>query len=208
MKWIFFSYTLPSEPSKARVFVWRQLKKLGAVSFQTLWVLPRSPEKIAELNKLIEVIRQYKGEGLLIEGKAMGKDQDEKITRAFMESRNEEYTEVIEQCADFMKEIEFEIGRKNFIFAEVEVNEKEIEKLKQWLRKVEMRDVIGSPLRKTALQKMKNCEKVFDDFAKIVFLHAQNKKRTEKADRKRITRDKKSRNNRFQDTSSTKENIL
>jgi len=192
MKWLFFSYSLPSEPSKARVYVWRQLKKLGAVNYQTVWVIPHLNESVNELRKLIETIEGYKGEGMLVEGKALDKNQEERIHKAFMDSRNEEYNEVIEKCEDFFKEIKFEIERKNFIFAEVEENEEELEKLKQWLKKVEKRDFVKAPLRKTAIEKIKECEKVFDDFAKRVFLYAQNKNRTEKADRKRITRDKKS----------------
>jgi len=45
---------------------------------------------------------------------------EESITQVFIDSRNEEYKEVIEKCEDYFKEIEFEIGRQNFIFAEVE----------------------------------------------------------------------------------------
>jgi hypothetical protein len=180
MKWLFFSYSLPSEPSKARVFVWRQLKKLGAVNYQTVWVIPHSNESVNELRKLIETIEGYKGEGMLVEGKALDKNQEERIHKAFMDSRNEEYNEVIEKCEDFFKEIKFEIERKNFIFAEVEENEEELEKLKQWLKKVEKRDFVKAPLRKTAIEKIKECEKMFDDFAHMVYMHTQGKSKNGK----------------------------
>jgi len=180
MKWLFFSYSLPSEPSKARVFVWRQLKKLGAVNYQTVWVIPHSNESVNELRKLIETIEGYKGEGMLVEGKALDKNQEERIHKAFMDSRNEEYNEVIEKCEDFFKEIKFEIERKNFIFAEVEENEEELEKLKQWLKKVEKRDFVKAPLRKTAIEKIKECEKMLDDFAHMVYMHTQGKSKNGK----------------------------
>ena len=175
MKWLFFSYSLPTEPSKARVYVWRQLRKLGAVNYQSAWVLPYSNERVADIKKLMADIENYHGESMLIEGKSVDKGQDELIKKAIVESRNEEYQEVIEKCEDFFKEIQFEIERKNFIFAEVEENEEELEKLKQWLKKVEKRDVVEAPLRKTAIEKIKSCEKLFDDFAKTVFLHTQSK---------------------------------
>ena len=171
MKWLFFSYSLPTEPSKARVYVWRQLKKLGAVNCQSSWVLPHSRERIAELNKLSEDIKGYAGESLLVEGKTVDAAQEEKIKKVFTASRSEEYQELIEKCEDFFKEINFEIERKNFIFAEVEENEEELEKLKQWLKKIEKRDVLGVPLQKAAAEKIKTCEKMFDDFAKTVYLH-------------------------------------
>jgi hypothetical protein len=178
MKWLFFSYSLPTEPSKARVFVWRQLKKLGAINYQSFWVLPYSTEHVNELNKLIEDIEHYKGEGMLIEGKALNKEQKEKIYKALIDSRNEEYHEVIQKCEDFLKEIEFEIGRKNFIFAEVEENEEELEKLKQWFKKVGKRDFLKAPLHKKVIEKIKSCEKMFDDFARRVYEHTQSSRKT------------------------------
>jgi hypothetical protein len=139
-------------------------------------VISHSNESVNELRKLIETIEGYKGEGMLVEGKALDKNQEERIHKAFIDSRNEEYHEVIEKCEDFFKEIKFEIERKNFIFAEVEENEEELEKLKQWLKKVEKRDFMKAPLRKTAIEKIKECEKVFDDFAKTVYEKSQSKK--------------------------------
>ncbi len=179
MKWLFFSYSLPTEPSKARVYVWRQVKKLGAVNFQSAWVLPYSNEHIAELKKLVADIAGYKGESLLIEGKALDKGQEEQIAKAFRESRDEEYRELIEKCEDFFKEIAYEIERQNFIFAEVEENEEELEKLKQWLKKIEKRVSEGATLRKTAFEKIKECEKRFDEFARLVYLHSQGKGKSE-----------------------------
>ena len=180
MKWLFFSYSLPAEPSKARVYVWRQLRKLGAVNYQSVWVIPHSAERLHELKKLIEDIEKYQGASLLITGNILVKAQEERITKAFIDSRNEEYREIIDKCEAFFKEIEYEIGRQNFIFAEVEENEEELEKLKQWLKKVEKRDVIKPPLRKTAINKVKVCEKIFEDFARRVYEHSQVKSKATK----------------------------
>lgn len=175
MRWLFFSYTLPSRPSRARVSIWRQLKKLGAVNHQSVWVLPHSSERVNEVKKLIQDIESWKGEGLLIDGKVLNRDQEERINRTFVESRDEEYREVIGKCDDYAKEIEFEIARQNFIFAEVEENEEELEKLKQWLKKIEKRDIVDAPLRKIAVEKIRACETLFQDFALKVYEHTQRK---------------------------------
>jgi len=159
------------------VSVWRQVKKLGAVNHQSVWVLPYSSERVSEVRKLIQDIESWKGEGLLIDGKVLNRDQEERINKAFVESRDEEYREIISKCEDYAKEIEFEIGRQNFIFAEVEENEEEIEKLKQWLKKVEKRDIVEAPLRKAAVEKVKACEILFQDFALKVYEHSQVKDR-------------------------------
>ncbi len=190
MKWLFFSYSLPTEPSRARVYVWRQLKKLGAVNYQSAWVLPHSAERIGDMKKLMGEIEKYKGESLLIEGKAVDKSQGELIEKALVASRNEEYGELIEKCEDYFKEIEHEIGRKNFIFAEVEENEEELEKLKKWMKKVEKRDVVETPLRKIAIERLKTCEKMFDDFAKTVFLHTLGSSETRTHGKAKATKKK------------------
>jgi len=169
MKWIFFSYSLPAEPSKARVYVWRQLRKLGAVNYQSVWAIPHANDRVDSLKKLTEEIENWNGTALLIAGTVLVKSQEESIIQVFVDSRNEEYREVIEKCEDYFKEVAFEIGRQNFIFAEVEENEEELEKLKQWLKKVEKRDVLKPPLRKDALEKIKQCEKIFYDFARRVY---------------------------------------
>ncbi|OPY70110.1 MAG: hypothetical protein A4E57_00750 [Syntrophorhabdaceae bacterium PtaU1.Bin034] len=179
MRWLFFSYSLPAEPSKARVYVWRRIKKLGAINYQSFWVLPYSNQHVAELRKLVDDIKNYKGESVLIEGKALDKHQEDLIAKAFQESRDEEYGELIAKCEDFFKEIAFEIERQNFIFAEVEENEEELEKLKEWLKKIEKRDQGRASLRKTAIEKIKECEERFDEFAKMVFLRSQGKAKGE-----------------------------
>ncbi len=169
MKWIFFSYSLPAEPSKARVHVWRRLKKLGAVNYQNVWLVPHSNERVSDLKKLTEDIKSYNGGSLLISGRVLDEDQEKEVHKVFTESRNEEYEEVIEKCEDFFKEIDFEIERKNFIFAEVEENEEELEKLKYWLKKIEKRDIIRPPLHKEAVKKIRLCEKRFEEFAQRVY---------------------------------------
>ncbi len=173
MKWLFLSYTLPANPSRVRVYVWRELKKLGALNYQTLWVLPYSKELIEKIQSLIKIIESYNGEAVLIEGKVFQKTDEEKIYKAFIEARNKEYKELIEKCEDFFKEISYEIERQNFIFAEVEENEEELEKLKQWFKKIDKRDFVKAPLKKEAVEKIKKCSRLFEEFSKRVFKEIQ-----------------------------------
>lgn len=107
----------------------------------------------------------------------MNRDSEERINQAFVESRNEEYRKIIGKCDDYAKEIEFEIGRQNFIFAEVEEHGEELDKLKQWLKKVEKRDIVEPPLRKEAIEKIESCEDLFQGFALRVYEHTQLKDR-------------------------------
>lgn len=170
-KWLFLAYTLPSEPSRVRVALWRRLKKLGAINFEALWVLPHSAKRLAEAQALLAEIERQQGRGVLVVGTVVDKAQEERIREAFVGSRNQEYQELIEKCGDYAKEIEFEIGRRNFIFAEVEENEEELEKLKQWLKKIERRDLVEAPLHREAVEKVAECERLFEDFSRRVYEH-------------------------------------
>jgi len=42
--WVLLHYKIPREPSAQRVFIWRKLKRLGALLLHdALWVLPATP---------------------------------------------------------------------------------------------------------------------------------------------------------------------
>lgn len=174
-KWLFLFFTLPAKPSKARVHAWRQLKKLGAVSYQSAWVLPYSRDRVGELESLLRDIEAHRGSGVIVEGRVLRAEDEQGIRQVLLDASGEEYGELIEKCDDFLKEIEMEKTRRNFIFAEVEENEEDLEKLKKWLKKVERRSAIDSPLRKEVQDKIKACEQALNEFAAIVYHHTQAK---------------------------------
>lgn len=169
MKWICLSYSLPTKPSKARLHVWRQLKKVGAVNVDSFWVAPYSKEKLTELQALVEDIHSFNGSATIFRCKSIDEQSEEKIKNALTASTNEELTELIGVCEKFLEEIKSEIEKENFIFAEVEENDEELSKIKKWYSKIVRRSAYDSPLKKSALEKIKSCEVAFDGFSRIVF---------------------------------------
>jgi hypothetical protein len=68
--WLLLAYKVPREPSATRVYVWRKLKKLGAVSLQdAVWVLPRTSQTLEHLRWLVAEIEEMKGDASLWESK-------------------------------------------------------------------------------------------------------------------------------------------
>lgn len=181
MKWIFLSYTLPTKPSKYRVQTWRQLKRLGAVNFQSIWAVTHSREKLQELEKLVADIREWKGDAFLMTGKPLAAEDEKRLLEATVEASNEEFRELLHVADDFLEEIRTEIEKRNFIFAEVEENEEELAKIKKWLKKIEKRGACEAPLRKTTLDKIRLCEKALEDFSEMVFNHHHDKTNTEQS---------------------------
>lgn len=175
MRWVFFSYTMPTKPSKHRVQAWRQLKRLGAVNFQNVWAIPHSRDKLQELERLVADIRNWRGDAFMTVGKPLTADDQKRLLAAAGESSNEEYRELLHVAGEFLEEIRMETERRNFLFAEVEENEEELAKIKKWLKKVEKRSICEAPLRKEAMDTIRKCEKALEDFSRKVFDHLHAK---------------------------------
>ena len=168
-EWLAISYTLPREPSRARVSVWRKLKKIGAVNVQqSVWLLPMSEENERSFREIKDEVASNGGESFLMWSSVDG-DGRKILIRHFNDARDEEYTELLEQCEEFYKEIDKEIARKNFTFAEIEENEEELGKLKQWYEKIKLRDAFGAPLGKQAEAALSKCGELLDDFCEKVY---------------------------------------
>lgn len=167
--WAAIQYTLPREPSRARVSVWRKLKKIGAANMQqSLWLLPYSDDSFSLLNKVKNEVLQNGGESFVM---TVNVDDDGQkiIVDQFNAARNEEYTEFLEQCTDFFKEIDKEISRKNFTFAEIEENEEELNKLKEWFGKISARDTFNASLGEKAHSTLDECARVLEVFCDKVY---------------------------------------
>lgn len=172
-KWLALCYTLPREPSRARVSIWRKLKKLGAVGiWQSMWILPRSDKNSALLCGVKDEVVMSGGEAFMFALSADG-DGEKLLAEKFAAARNEEYGELFERCGDFFAEIDKEIGRRNFTFAEIEENEEELEKLRQWYEKIAARDTPASALGEKARSMLAKCKELLDDFGDRVYAFAE-----------------------------------
>jgi hypothetical protein len=169
-KWLVINYTLPSEPSKFRVGAWRSLKKLGAVNIQkSMWILPFSDENYIAMSSISQDIEKNEGEVLLMQSVFMEEKYEEIVIRDFNRAREIEYEEILDKCEDYFAEIEREINRRNFTFAEAEENEEELQKLLSWFEKIKLRDIFGSHLKENTEKKLEECKKVFEDFSNKVY---------------------------------------
>jgi len=173
-EWIVINYTLPREPSRVRVAVWRKLKKVGAVNMQqSMWILPQSDKNFAVLNEIKEDVCQNAGEAFVMRS-SVDENSQAVIIQKFNMARDEEYTELLEQCSDFLAEIEKETTRQNFTFAEIEENEEEIDKLKEWYKKIAARDFFGASLREQSKDMLLQCEAVLEGFCNRVYDFTDN----------------------------------
>jgi hypothetical protein len=95
-KWILLLYGLPTKKGAARVNLWRQLKKCGALALKTsAYLLPDKPEHHERLQWLAQQVRDGGGEATIIHVSEIEGLTHEEIVRQFNEARATDYAEVL-----------------------------------------------------------------------------------------------------------------
>jgi hypothetical protein len=167
--WLLLVYRVPSEPTRLRAAVWRRLKSLGAVYLQnSAAALPAGEGAERALRRLRYEIGEMRGSAVLLSCTALvgGKD----VSALFQTARDGEYEEILDKCVDFHAGLEKEYAAEHFTFGELEENEVELVKLRNWCAKVQERDVFGAPKRQPALEALEACERALDAYAARVYL--------------------------------------
>jgi len=167
-QWLVLVYKVPSEPTRLRATVWRRLKSLGAVYLQnSVAALPVSASGERAMRGLRNEIVEMGGAAQLLRADALAGEAD--VVAAFNAARDEEYAEIVDRCADFLDEIKRETKAKKFTYAELEENEVDLVKLRDWLSTVGTRDTLGAPGAAAAVAGVGRCEKAFEDFTTRVY---------------------------------------
>jgi hypothetical protein len=164
-------YRVPTGSSRARVAVWRELKRLGGLYVQqAVCVLPDRGDMRDTLAKVRTRIDELGGSSIFLTLHDVEPDARTRFVDGFREQSAKEYAEIVEECeTKFFKEIEFERFRGNYTFEETEEIRQDLEKLRRWLDKVEARDWMGADGRELARQKVAECETLLEQFEADVY---------------------------------------
>jgi DNA-binding transcriptional regulator PaaX len=170
-QWLLLIYRVPSESSRARVAVWRDLKRLGGLYVQQMvCVLPDREDLRESLDRVRTRIDELGGSNIFLTLRDVEDDARERFVEGFRANSAKEYAEIIEECdTKFAKEIEFERFRENYTFEEAEEIRQDLEKLRRWLEKVEARDWMDADGRGAARQKVADCEALLEHFEADVY---------------------------------------
>jgi vacuolar-type H+-ATPase subunit I/STV1 len=154
-EWLLLVYKTPPEPSSKRVFIWRRIKGLGAVYIQNgVCILPKSDKHQRQFKIIQNEIVSIGGEALLLDTKGLDKKEEETIILRFNNERNDQYQEFIDKCNDYFEEIRKETENKHFTYAELEENDEDLRKQKNWLEKIKKLDSSAPPC---LLKRKSNC---------------------------------------------------
>ena len=168
--WLVLVLRVPVEPSRHRVGVWRELRKIGAVPLgQGAWAAPDVPGFAAGISKVGELAAR--GDGRMVVLQASGRTHEDAawLEAAFNALRQEEWAEFLADCGKFDAEIDKEITLQKFTMAELEEEEQSLDRLRRWHRELASRDVFGAPAATEAQQQLKHCVERLAEFTDLVF---------------------------------------
>ncbi len=170
IEWVLILPQIPSEPSRHRVAVWRQLRKAGAVPVSTgVWALPAGPAFQADSDRAGELCRNGGGSLVIIDASPRDETSASMIRDAFMAVRVDEWAEFTADCGKFEVEIAKEIQKQKFTFAELEEEEQSLDRLRRWYRDLKKRDVLELPEAKAAEKRLRACATILDGYAERVY---------------------------------------
>ena len=172
MDWVLITYRLPAEPSRHRVAVWREFRRLGAVSLQqATWALPARGDLLAALTKVADLVEAAGGEAFTFDARTRDDASGARLEELFTGEREQEWAEFLSECGKFDAEIDKEIRKRKFTAAELDEEEQNLERLRRWFRDLRRRDVFVAPSQADAERRLKDCEKRLEEFEASVYDH-------------------------------------
>ncbi|HEV8648704.1 MAG TPA: Chromate resistance protein ChrB [Actinomycetes bacterium] len=170
MRWVLLLVHLPTEPSRHRVAVWRELRRLGALSIGPgAWAVPAVAAFTERIQRAIELAGRGDGEVLVLDAAAHDEATAARLAALFTQAREAEWTEFTTECDRFEAEIAKEIRIGKLTLAELEEEEQSLERLRRWWRDLKTRDVFALPAAVAAELRLKACIEALEDYAERVY---------------------------------------
>jgi hypothetical protein len=170
--WILIIYRVPQDPPGRRTYVWRFMKRLGAVYLQqAVAILPDLPKLRTTLEALATRILEFPGEVSLLQTKSPSPEWEQDLIRQFNQARDAEYEELIKNIERFEDEVRRESHKGKFTFAELEDIESDWEKIQRWHERIKCRDFFEASGQCAAGDVLTRGQKALEAFSTAVYEH-------------------------------------
>jgi hypothetical protein len=94
--WVLLVYKIPRDPTASRAYVWRKLKRLGALLMHdAVWVLPATPWTREQFQWLSVEISELGGESVLWESRLLLDGQQTTLVQQFLTKVDAAYQEIL-----------------------------------------------------------------------------------------------------------------
>jgi hypothetical protein len=167
--WRVITYRLPAEPSRHRVAIWRELRRLGAVPLQQgTWAVPDGEPFDAGFAQVTEAITKAGGQPVVL---AVADDQASaaQLEALFTAQREAEWAEFVADCGKYEAELAGEVAKGKLTLAELDEEEQSLERLRRWYRAIRARDLFAAPSAADAERRLKQAAEALERFAEQVY---------------------------------------
>jgi hypothetical protein len=167
-------YRLPSNDSRARVAVWRELRRSGALHVQqSVVAVPDADQFADDVERLRGVLADVGGQVTALRTEPLNGGDDARLLEAWNAARDSEYRELAGECAKFLAEIdhEFEIGK--FTLAELDEEDAELDKLQRWHERIKRLDVHRAAGAAAAAEAVREAHEALARYSTAVFERTQ-----------------------------------
>ena len=172
MRWVVLTYRLPAEPTRHRVAVWRELRRVGALGLQqATWAVPARDNFLAAVDRAVELVERAGGESIVFDAEPRDDLGERRLQQLFTAEREAEWAEFLSECTKFDDEIDKEIAIEKFTVAELDEEEQNLDRLRRWHRDLRGRDVFIAPSHEQADRRLKECGERLEEFAERVYQH-------------------------------------
>ncbi|TVY07022.1 Chromate resistance protein ChrB [Paenibacillus cremeus] len=146
MKWIVFIYKVPPKPTKYRTYLWRELKRFGAIYLQDgVCLLPDADDVHLFIGALGEKVQEFGGQEYTLLSTTFTTDKDQVMVEQFNTVRTEEYTELLPGIRKLKGLLEEEESWE-FDDEQMQKIREEFQKLMRQFQSIESRDYFESDM--------------------------------------------------------------
>ena len=95
-QWVLLHYKLPSKPSASRVYIWRKLKRLGAILLHSaVWALPATAYTLEQFQWLAVEIAEMAGEATVWEAQLALAGREDALVEQFTQPVDQAYRAIL-----------------------------------------------------------------------------------------------------------------
>ncbi|GAA2178108.1 hypothetical protein GCM10009847_06810 [Leucobacter tardus] len=169
-QWLLVIPRVPSEPSRHRVAIWRELRRAGAVPVTSgAWAIPDVPAFTETLGTVRELAENGNGSLVVLTAAPYGDGDVSSLHDTFVAARTDEWNEFIADCGKFTAEVDREITKEKFTFGELEEEEQSLERLRRWHRDLSRRNAIALDVAPTASERLAKATEKLAEFSEMVY---------------------------------------
>ncbi|MBI2887918.1 MAG: hypothetical protein HYY02_12010 [Chloroflexi bacterium] len=163
--WLLLIYSVPAQPSRKRAFVWREVKRVGAVYLRDgVCVLPQTAGTEVALTAIAQRILEFEGRATIVRDARLEAGQVSEIRTQMQAARAAEYTAVSQDAEAFLEHIRRETDHRDFSFAELQELEADLQKLQRWYEQVRSRDYVNEGGDASIDDALRLCEEALSQF--------------------------------------------